>query len=80
MCLLSQKATRLPWFLTFLQGSSWKIKVYLNLLRSGKPLVSKTGIALSSYVLKKQSLNSKAYPGKDFKKMNKLVQLRKIFI
>ena len=69
---MSQKATRLPWFLRFLQGSSWKIKVYLNLLRSGKPLVSKTGITLSSYVplemgAKAQNLSRKGFLSKSIR-------------
>ena len=40
-----------PYFKVFYKDSGEKVKVYLNLLRSGKPLVSKTGKILSSPVL-----------------------------
>lgn len=51
MCLLSQKTTHFPVIVSFLQGLGGKVKVYLNLLRSGEPLVSKIVVILSSYVL-----------------------------
>ena len=50
-----------PYFKVFYKDSGEKVKVYLNLLRSGKPLVSKTGKILSSFVLsntKHQALKS----------------------